>query len=64
VQSGFREASFNAVRTVAFISPVTVLPKIYEQLCADLDPTQANDLTDMDFGVWGTSEGTTYVDGE
>ncbi|KAF8627766.1 hypothetical protein AX17_006131 [Amanita inopinata Kibby_2008] len=61
-KNGFQEASYNAVKTLAFVSPETVLPRIYEQLCADLDPALVNDLTNTDLGIWKTPEGTTYVD--
>ncbi|PFH47401.1 hypothetical protein AMATHDRAFT_152123 [Amanita thiersii Skay4041] len=61
-KSEFPEASYNAVRTLAFVSPSTVLPIILEQLRADLDPAQVNNLTDMEFGVWRTPDGVTFVD--
>ncbi|KAM6503034.1 hypothetical protein JOM56_003011 [Amanita muscaria] len=61
-QSGFQEASFNAIRTLAFISPETVLPRIYEHLRTDLDPASVNSLTDTDFDIWSTPEGATFVD--
>lgn len=63
VQSGFQEASYNAIQTLAFVSPETVLPRIYDQLYADLDPASVRDLTDDDFSIWRTPEGTAYVDG-
>lgn len=63
MQNGFQEASYNAIQTLAFVSPETVLPRIYDQLCADLDPASVKDLTDDDFGIWRTPEGTAYVDG-
>ncbi|KAK2463021.1 hypothetical protein APHAL10511_004676 [Amanita phalloides] len=59
---GFQESSYNAIRTLVFVSPDTVLPRVHDQLRADLDPTLVKDLTDTDIGIWGTPEGTTYVD--
>jgi len=35
-----------------------------DQLKADLDPIILNSLTDLDYGIWQTPEGTTFVDGE
>ena len=63
VQSGFQEASYNAIQTLAFVSSETVLPRIYDQLCADLSPATVSDLTDTDIDIWKTPEGTAYVDG-
>ncbi|KAG6915850.1 hypothetical protein DXG01_009609 [Tephrocybe rancida] len=59
---GFADASYSAVSTLTFVSPESVLPRIMEQLQADINPTVANALTEFDFGVWLTPEGTTYVD--
>jgi hypothetical protein len=39
------------------------LPRIVDQLRADINPSVVNMLTETDFGVWLTPEGTTYVDG-
>lgn len=62
-QFGFPEASYRAVTTLAFIAPTVVLPRIMDQLKADLDPASLHSLTDFDYGVWETPEGTTFVDG-
>jgi len=35
-----------------------------DQLEADLNPITLNSLTDFDYGVWQTPEGTTFVDGQ
>lgn len=64
LQYGFADASSSAVGTLAFVSPATVLPRIIDQLRADINPSVVNTLTDADFGVWLTPEGTTYVDGQ
>lgn len=63
LQYGFADASSSAVGTLAFVSPATVLPQIVDQLRADINPSVVNALTEMDFGIWLTPEGTTYVDG-
>lgn len=63
IQSGFQEASYNAIRTLAFVSPETVLPKLNDQLCSDLDPALVKYLTETDIGIWKTPEGTAYMDG-
>ncbi|KAG6810659.1 hypothetical protein H0H92_010871 [Tricholoma furcatifolium] len=59
---GFSDASYSAVSTLAFVAPATVLPRIVEQLRTDIDPAVINALTESDFGIWMTPEGTTYVD--
>ncbi|KAF5354845.1 hypothetical protein D9756_005584 [Leucocoprinus leucothites] len=59
---GFLEASYRTVTTLTFIAPAVILPRIMEQLKADLDPSTLDSLTDFDYGVWQTPEGTTFVD--
>jgi hypothetical protein len=49
---------------LAFVSPATVLPRIVDQLWADINPSVVNALTETDIGIWLTPEGTTYVDGQ
>jgi hypothetical protein len=51
------------VRTLAFVSPGVVLPRVVKQLRADVNPDLINDLSDSDLGIWSTPEGTTYVNG-
>jgi hypothetical protein len=63
-QSGFAEASYRAIGTLAFIAPHVVLPRVMEQLRVDIDAGALNALTEEEFGIWDTPEGTTYVDGE
>ncbi|KXN82440.1 Translational activator gcn1 [Leucoagaricus sp. SymC.cos] len=62
VELGFPEASYHTVTTLTFIAPTIVLPRIMDQLKADLDPSNLNSLTDFDYGVWQTPEGTAFVD--
>jgi hypothetical protein len=64
VQPGFSEASSTAVTTLAFVSPAAVLPRIVEQLRADINPRAVNALSELDFGVWATPEGSTFIDGD
>ncbi|KAG1734519.1 armadillo-type protein [Suillus lakei] len=59
---GFADASYQAISTLAFVCPEHVLPKIMEQLRADIDSSTINALSEADFGIWETPEGITYVD--
>lgn len=59
----FEEASYRAISVLAFVSPEVILPRVVEQLRADINPETINALTDLDLGVWATPEGTTFVDG-
>ncbi|KAG1774599.1 armadillo-type protein [Suillus placidus] len=59
---GFADASYQAISTLAFVCPENVLPKIMEQLRADIDPSTINALSEAEFGIWETPEGMTYVD--
>ena len=55
-QPGFAGASYTAVSTLAFVSPGTVLPQIVESV--------VNALSESDFAIWATPEGSTYIDGK
>ncbi|PBK90411.1 ARM repeat-containing protein [Armillaria gallica] len=59
---GFKEASYRAVTTLAFVSPETAVPRIVDQLRKDIDANVINGLSEDDLGIWLTPEGTTYVD--
>ncbi|KAG5725284.1 Translational activator gcn1 [Termitomyces sp. T112] len=59
---GFADASYSAVNTLAFVAPEQTLPRIMDQLREDINPVVVNALTESDFGIWLTPEGTTYVD--
>ena len=50
--------------TLTFPSPATVLPRIVEQLHVDIDPSAMNALSELDFAIWATPEGSTYIDGK
>ncbi|KAI6117782.1 armadillo-type protein [Pisolithus croceorrhizus] len=59
---GFADASYRTVSTLAFVCPEVVLPRIMDQLRADIDVQGINDLTEVDFGIYETPEGTAYAD--
>ncbi|KAG2360727.1 ARM repeat-containing protein [Suillus spraguei] len=59
---GFADASYQAISTLAFVCPEYVLPKVMEQLRADINPSTINALSQAEFGIWETPEGMTYVD--
>ncbi|KAG6896538.1 hypothetical protein C0992_007574 [Termitomyces sp. T32_za158] len=61
-KSGFADASYNAVSTVAFVAPEKALQRIMNQLREDINPVVVNALTESEFGIWLTPEGTTYID--
>jgi len=58
----YAEACYQAITTLAFVAPDTVLPRVMEQLQVDLSH-DINALTDLDIGVWNTPEGQTFIDG-
>ncbi|KAI8978208.1 ARM repeat-containing protein [Trametes punicea] len=59
---GFVEAGYRAVTTLAFVAPSIVIPKVVEQIRADLRSEDTRALTDDDLGIWSTPEGQTYID--
>ncbi|KAN0130768.1 ARM repeat-containing protein [Lactarius tabidus] len=59
--TGYAEACYAAITTLAFVAPDAVLPRVMEQLRADLS-SDISSLTDLDIGVWNTPEGQTFVD--
>jgi len=61
---GFADASYQAISTLAFVCPEVVLPKVVEQLRTDINSSAINALSEAEFGIWETPEGTTYVDGK
>jgi hypothetical protein len=40
-----------------------VIPKVLERIKLDLESGDLKAVTPTDLGIWGTPEGTTYVDG-
>lgn len=63
-QLGFAEASYRAIGTLAFVAPHAVLPRVMEQLRADINGKRLIALTDEDLAIWETPEGTMCVNGE
>ncbi|KAJ8595557.1 ARM repeat-containing protein [Rhizopogon salebrosus TDB-379] len=59
---GFADASYRAMSSLAFVCPEVVLPKVMDQLRANVDALTINALTEAEFGIWETPEGMTYVD--
>ncbi|KAI5995298.1 armadillo-type protein [Pisolithus orientalis] len=59
---GFADASYRTIGTLAFVCPEVVLPRVMDQLRADIDVQSINALTETDFGIYETPEGTAYTD--
>ncbi|KAI5991791.1 armadillo-type protein [Pisolithus marmoratus] len=59
---GFADASYRTVTTLAFVCAEVVMPRIMDQLRVDIDVQSINDLTETDFEIYETPEGTTYTD--
>ncbi|KAG7441044.1 ARM repeat-containing protein [Guyanagaster necrorhizus] len=59
---GFKEASYRAVTTLAFVCPESAVPRIVDQVREDIDANAINGLSEDDLGIWATPEGITYVD--
>lgn len=58
------DAASRAMGTLAFVAPDSVLPRLIDQLRADINPNVINGLSDSDIGIWLAPEGTTFVNGE
>lgn len=58
------EASYHSISALTFVCPEVVLPRVMNQLHADINVPAINELTEMDFGIYETPEGETYVNGE
>ncbi|KAH8103551.1 armadillo-type protein [Cristinia sonorae] len=58
----FADAAYQAFITIAFVAPEATVPRIAEQIGADLDGKELNQLTDTDISIWQTPEGTAFVD--
>ncbi|SCZ89778.1 BZ3500_MvSof-1268-A1-R1_Chr1-3g01573 [Microbotryum saponariae] len=56
------EAAYAAASSLALINPTTIIPRLFKQLGEDLDPKQLDFIGTTEFGIWSTSEGTTFVD--
>ncbi len=56
-------AAYAAVSTLVFIAPTIYVPLVLEQATQDLDPQALVYVGDEERGIWGTPEGTAFVDG-
>ncbi|KAJ7115902.1 ARM repeat-containing protein [Mycena epipterygia] len=61
-KTGLPDAAYSALTTLVFVAPDVVLPRIVEQLQADIDPSVLNALTEEDLGMWRMPEGSTFID--
>ncbi|KAJ7077832.1 armadillo-type protein [Mycena belliarum] len=61
-KTGLTDAAYSALTTLAFVAPGAVLPRIMEQLRADIDPSVLNALTEEELGMWRMPEGSTFID--
>lgn len=64
VKSGLQDAAYEAVKTLVFVFPETIVPSIVDQIKADMDAKLLNALTETDIAIYNTEEGKTYVDGK
>ncbi|GAA5827172.1 hypothetical protein JCM11251_001152 [Rhodosporidiobolus azoricus] len=55
-------AAYRAATTLALVLPSTIVPALYAQFEDDLKPEHLEFIGATEFGVWGTPEGTTFVD--
>ncbi|KAJ7449659.1 armadillo-type protein [Mycena latifolia] len=61
-KTGLPQAAYSALTTLVFVAPEAILPRIVEQLRADIDPSVVNALTEEDLGMWRMPEGSTFID--
>ncbi|KAM0793613.1 hypothetical protein ACM66B_001046 [Microbotryomycetes sp. NB124-2] len=58
----FAEAAYRAATTLALISPRVVVPLLFDQLEDDLEPSRLDFIGNLEYGVWATPEGNTFVE--
>ncbi|KAF4549025.1 eIF-2-alpha kinase activator GCN1-like protein [Elsinoe fawcettii] len=58
----FQEAAFAAAADLAFVSPETLLPRVIEEVCSDLDPDLLQDLGPTEAAIYRTPKGTAFID--
>ncbi|KAK4055085.1 translational activator of GCN4 [Microbotryomycetes sp. JL201] len=58
----FAEAAYRAATTLALISPRAIVPLLFEQLRDDLEPSRLDFIGNLEYGVWATPDGVTFVD--
>lgn len=61
--NGFVEAGYRSVTTLTFVAPEVTIPQIIQQIQYDINAQEIEALSDEDLAIWGTPEGTTYIDG-
>lgn len=62
--SMFRDAAYDAVSTLALVSPKLVLPMLCERATQALDASTLSFVGELELGVYRTPAGTPYVDGK
>ncbi|GAA6002609.1 hypothetical protein JCM10207_007591 [Rhodosporidiobolus poonsookiae] len=60
--ASFASAAYRAATTLALILPSRAVPALYAQFSDDLSPSHLSFIGATEFGIWGTPEGTTFVD--
>ncbi|GAA5985182.1 hypothetical protein JCM5350_004261 [Sporobolomyces pararoseus] len=58
----FATAAYHAATTLALVRPNEVVPALFAQIEDDLLPAHLEFIGAEEFGIWGTPEGTTFVD--
>ncbi|KAF7309756.1 TOG domain-containing protein [Mycena indigotica] len=61
-KTGLPAASYAALTTIVFVAPDLILPRIVQQLQADIDCNTLNSLTEEELGMWRMPEGTAFID--
>jgi len=60
----FAAAAYHSATTLALVRPDQVVPAIFAQIEDDLLPAHLDFIGAEEFGIWGTPEGTAFVDGQ
>lgn len=63
-QYGLAYAAYEAVKTLVFVYPETIVLAIVEQIKADMDSKVINSVTQTDLAIYHTEEGKTHIDGK
>ncbi|KAI5477515.1 translational activator [Pseudohyphozyma bogoriensis] len=58
----FAEAAYRAAKTLAFVVPLAVVPRLFEQIEDDLAVKHLDFIGPTEYGIWATPEGSTFVD--
>ncbi|GAA5855038.1 hypothetical protein JCM8547_002355 [Rhodosporidiobolus lusitaniae] len=58
----FAPSAFRAATTLALVLPEKAVPALFKQFEDDLDPLHLEFIGATEFGVWGTPEGSAFVD--